>query len=148
VLYLSHYLKRHRQTYYDLLQTTRDKGAWEDWLQFFLRGVTEVSLQATETARRILTLREAHRTLITDHLGYSAGNGHRVLEQLYEHPIMSVNEVRDLIGTTYPAANQLVERLVKIGIVAEITGQARNRRFRYDAYVRLFDEPRFDAQQK
>jgi len=148
VLYLSHYLKRHRQTYYDLLQTTRDKGAWEDWLQFFLRGVTEVSVQATETARRILTLREAHRTLITDHLGYSAGNGHRVLEQLYEHPIMSVNEVRDLIGTTYPAANQLVERLVKIGIVAEITGQARNRRFRYDAYVRLFDEPRFDAQQK
>jgi hypothetical protein len=61
---------------------------------------------------------------------------------------MSVNEVRDLIGTTYPAANQLVERLVKIGIVAEITGQARNRRFRYDAYVWLFDEPRFDAQQK
>jgi DNA-binding MarR family transcriptional regulator len=68
-----------------------------------------------------------------------------VLERLYEHPIMSVNEVRDLIGTTYPAANQLVERLVKIGILSEITGQTRNRRFRYDAYVRLFDEPRFDA---
>ena len=52
-----------------------------------------------------------------------------------------MNEVRDLTGTTYPAANQLVERLVKIGILSEITGQARNRRFRYDAYVRLFDEP-------
>jgi cell filamentation protein, protein adenylyltransferase len=139
VLYLSHYFKRLRQTYYDLLQATRDKGAWENWLQFFLRGVAEVSVQATETARRILTLRETHRNLITEHLGYSAGNGHRVLERLYEHPIMSVNEVRDLTGTTYPAANQLVERLVKIGILTEITGQARHRRFRYDAYVRLFD---------
>jgi hypothetical protein len=58
---------------------------------------------------------------------------------------VSVNEVRGLTGTTYPAANQLVERLVKIGILGEITGQARNRRFRYDAYVRLFDEPDADA---
>src|SRR5262249_21057148 len=142
VLYLSHYLKRHRQTYYDLLQTTRDKGAWEDWLQFFLRGVTEVSVQATETARRILTLREAHRTLITDHLAYWDGNGHRGLEQLYDLPIMSVNEVRDLIGPPYPAPNHLVNPLIKTGIVAKIPGQAPTRRFRYDAYVRLFDEPR------
>jgi Fic family protein len=141
VLYLSHYFKRYRQTYYDLLQATRDLGAWEDWLLFFLRGVAEVSAQATETARRILTMRETHRNAITEHLGYSAGNGHRVLERLYEYPIMSVNEIRDLIGTTYPAANQLVERLVKIGILSEITGHARNRRFRYDPYVRLFDEP-------
>jgi len=141
VLYLSHYFKRHRQTYYEMLQATRDKGAWEDWLAFFLHGVAEVSAQATETARRILSLRETHRNLITEHLGYAAGNGHRVLEHLYERPIISVNEVRDITGTTYPAANQLVERLVNNGILAEITGQVRNRRFRYDDYVHLFDEP-------
>jgi Fic family protein len=141
VLYLSHYFKRHRQRYYELLQATRDKGAWEDWLQFFLRGVAEVSVQATETARRILTLREIHRNSITEHLGYSAGNGHRVLERLYERPIMSVKEIRELIGTTFPAANQLVKRMVNIGILSEITGRRRNRRFRYDAYIRLFDEP-------
>jgi hypothetical protein len=97
-------------------------------------------VQATETARRILTLREGHRKLITDNLGYSAGNGHRVLEHLYERPIISVNEIRDLTGTTYPAANQLVERLVSIEVLREITGQARHRRFRYDAFVRLFDQ--------
>jgi DNA-binding MarR family transcriptional regulator len=61
--------------------------------------------------------------------------------RLYERPIMSVNQIRDLTGTTYPAANQLVDRLVKINVLSEITGQARHRRFRYDAYVRLFDEP-------
>jgi cell filamentation protein, protein adenylyltransferase len=140
VLYLSHYFKRHRQTYYDLLQATRDKGAWEDWLVFFVRGVAEVSVEATDTARRILSLRETHRSLITENLGYAAGNGHRVLEYLFQRPITSVNEVRGFTRTTYAAANQLVERLEKIGILTEITGQARNRRFRYDPYVQLFDE--------
>ena len=54
----------------------------------------------------------------------------------------SLAEVRELIGTTYPAANELVGRLAKIGILTEVTGQARNRRFRYDAYISLFaDEP-------
>jgi Fic family protein len=69
-----------RQTYYELLQAVRDKGAWEDWLQFFLRGVAEVSAQAVESARRILSMRESHRNLITEKLGCSAGNGHRLLE--------------------------------------------------------------------
>jgi hypothetical protein len=91
--------------------------------------------------RRILSMRERHRNLIAENLGFAAGNGHRVLEQLYERPIMSVNEVRELTGTMYPAPNQLVERLVKIGVLSEIAGQARNRRYRYDPYVRLFDEP-------
>jgi Fic family protein len=142
VLYLSHYFKRHRQMYYDLLQATRDQGSFEAWLEFFLTGVAEVSAEATETARRILGLREQHRTMIASRLGRAAGNGHRILEYLFEHPIVSVNELQKLIGTTYPAANQLVERLTELGLLIEITGQARNRRFRYDPYINLFaDEP-------
>jgi hypothetical protein len=85
-------------------------------------------------------LREEHRKNITEHLGRAAGNGHRVLERLYERPIMSVIDVRELLGTTFAGANQIVQRLVDLKILTEITGQARNRRFRYDAYVRLFDE--------
>ena len=52
VLYLSYFFKRHRQEYYDRLQAVRDNGAWEEWIEFFLRGIVEVSGQATETARR------------------------------------------------------------------------------------------------
>jgi Fic family protein len=77
VLYLSHYFKRHRETYYALLQKTRDEDGWEDWFVFFLDGVAEVSRQATATARRILALREAHRQSVTEQLGRAAGNGHR-----------------------------------------------------------------------
>ncbi|HXA26502.1 MAG TPA: Fic family protein [Acetobacteraceae bacterium] len=140
VLYLSHYFKRYRQSYYEHLQAVRDSGAFEAWLRFFLSGVIEVSLEASVTARRILVLREQHRELIADRLGRTAGNGHRTLEYLFAHPIVSVSEVRKLVGTSYPAANQLVERLAEIGILAEVTGHARNRRFRYDPYVRLFAE--------
>ncbi len=140
VLYLSYYFKQHRQEYYDHLQAVRDTGAWEAWLEFFLRGIIEVSQQATDTARRILQLREDHRRVITDNLGRAAGNGHRVLEHLYQHPIVSVNDVQSLIGTTYPAANDLVARLSDGGILHEFTGQARNRRFIYRSYTRLFQE--------
>jgi len=142
VLYLSHFFKRHRQAYYDHLQSVRDTGDWEGWLSFFLRGVAEVSAQATDTARRILALRENHRAIVTDRLGRAAGNGHRVLERLYERPIISVAEVQKLTGTTFPAANQLIAKLVENGVLSEFTGRKRNRRFRYDGYIRLFDEPR------
>jgi len=140
VLYLSHYFRRHRQAYYEHLQAVRDRGAWEEWLQFFLHGVVEVAGEAAETARRIQLLREQHRLAITDGLGRAAGNGHRVLESLYDRPIVTVSDVRAMTGTTYPAANTLVARLVELGILMEMTGFARNRRFRYEPYVRLFTD--------
>ncbi len=140
VLYLSHYFKRHRQAYYDHLQSVREKGAWEAWLTFFLDGVVEVAGEAAETARRILLLRESHRAVINDRLGRAAGNGHRVLETLFDRPIVTVAEVRKLTGTTYAAANQLVSRLVDAGVLSEMTGYARNRRFRYAPYIALFSE--------
>jgi Fic family protein len=139
VLYLSYYFKRHRQSYYDHLQSVRDNGTWEEWLTFFLSGVKEVSQQATETAREILSLREMHRQSITDRFGRAAGNGHRVLEHLYGHPIVAVSEVQELIGTTYPAANDLVAKFVDNGILNEITGNTRNRRFMYQSYFQLFN---------
>ena len=140
VLYLSHYFKRHRLAYYERLQAVRDRGAWEAWLAFFLQGVVEVAGEAVDTARRILQLREAHRAAITDQLGRTAGNGHRVLESLFDRPILSVNDVRALTGTTFAAANALVSRLVDLGVLSEMTGYARNRRFRYAPYIALFND--------
>jgi Fic family protein len=140
VLYLSYYFKKHRQLYYECLQNIRDNGDFESWLEFFLKGVAEVSVEAASTAGRILRLREHHRDLIAAQLGGAAGNGHRTLEYLFRHPIVSVNQIRDLIGTTYPAANQLVGRLTDIEVLEEVTGQTRNRRFRYASYIRLFSD--------
>lgn len=138
VLYLSHYFKRHRQKYYEHLQNVRDTGDWESWLIFFLTGVKEVSNEAAKTVKSILLLREQHRLAITESLGRSAGNGHKILEQLFEKPIITVKDVQNITGTTYAAANSLITRFEKTGILKEITGNVRNRRFLYDSYVSLF----------
>lgn len=140
VLYLSHYFKRHRQDYYDRLQAVRDRGDWEGWLAFFLQGIVDVSAQATETARRILDLRERRRDQITQSFGRAAGNGLKVLEQLFRTPIVTVKQVQTITKTEFPSANHLVQRLVGLGVLKEITGQTRNRRFRFDEYVRLFED--------
>lgn len=140
VLYLSYFFKQNRTEYYEHLQAIRDHGHWEQWLAFFLRGVASVSREATETARRILALREEHRAAVTTHLGRAAGNGHRVLETLYQRPIVSVAEVQELTGTTFTAANNLVARLAKLGILQEATGYKRNRVFRYAPYIAIFGD--------
>jgi len=138
VLYLSHWFKQHRQEYYDRLQNVRDRGDWEGWLTFFVRGVEQVSREAADTARRVLALRERHRAAITGQLGRAAGNGHRVHEALFGRPIVTVSTVQELTGLSFAPANELVKRLASIGVLREITGYSRNRRFQYDEYVRLF----------
>jgi Fic family protein len=140
VLYLSHYFKQRRQEYYDRLQAIRDRGEWEQWLTLFLRGVSEVGREAADKASRIVALRERHRSLILEELGQAAGSGLRLLEQLYRHPILSVNTACDLTGAPYPTMNQLVSRLESLGVLRETTGQRRNRSFAYTEYIRLFGE--------
>lgn len=138
VLYLSLYFKLYRQEYYGRLQAVRDQGDWEGWLAFFLQGVAQVSAGAISTARAILTLREQHRTMLTEELGRSAANGYRVLDLLYSKPIISVDDVRTATGASYEASNVLVRRLEEFGILTETTGQKRNRKFSYNAYIALF----------
>lgn len=95
---------------------------------------------AALAARRILALREHHRSQIAETLGRATGNGQRTLEYLYQRPILKVAEIEKLLGVTYAAANGLVSRLAKLGILQEITGQKRHRVFRYAPYLDLFGE--------
>ncbi|MGC8551162.1 MAG: Fic family protein, partial [Acidobacteriaceae bacterium] len=141
VLYLSHYFKRRRAEYYERLQAVRDQGDWEGWLAFFLDGVCEVSQEAAATAAAILRMREDYRTRIAEHLGRAAANGQRVMDHLFDQPIVSVATVREWLGITSAGANQIVARLTDVGLLREITGYARNRRFRVDPYLKLFEEP-------
>ncbi len=140
VLYLSYWFKLHRTRYYELLQAIRDKGEWEEWLKFFLEGVATVSLEATETARAIVALREEHRRLVTDRFGRAAGNGLRVLEDLYTRPFIDNRTVMEKLGISFPAAADLIERFVEADLLAEITGRERYRVWHYFPYVRLFSD--------
>lgn len=141
VLYISYYFKRHRQEYYELLQSVRDNGDWEPWLKFFLKGIATVSLEATETARAIVSLRERHRNIIIENFGRAAGNGLRILERLYRAPYISIPQVRDALNITYPPAAELVQRFVDAEILNEITGRERNKFYQYSSYIHLFSDP-------
>ena len=140
ILYLSYFFKQHHMEYYAQLQSVRENDDWEGWLIFFLRGVVEVGAETTRAMRSILAMREQHRTLITTRLGRIAGNGLKVLEHLYQHPILPVGAVREITGTSYTAANHLVVELTEAGILEEITGRKRSRLFRYSQYLRIFEE--------
>lgn len=77
---------------------------------------------------------------ITERLGRAAANGHRIMDQLFDHPIITTTLVREWLGVTPSGAINLVNRLADIGLLREITGYTRNRRFRFDPYLQLFEE--------
>ena len=139
LLYLSYYIKRHKAEYYDRLTAIREDGNWEGWLRFFLRGVAETAEEATTTAEAIVGLREEHREFLQNEgLGL---NGLRLLDLLFRRPLVNVNLVKDRLDVAFRTANDLVDRLVALELLEEITGGQRNRVFRYTPYWRLLREP-------
>ena len=139
LLYLSLFLKVHRSEYYDRLMAVRRDGNWEGWLKFFLRGIAEVSQSATETARAIVNLREQHRQLIGDKLAGRAALGMKLLDYLFEQPLVSVPLIEKRLACSFVTANKIVEQLVEFGLLRETTGGQRNRRYRFDPYLALFN---------
>lgn len=146
LLYLSTFFKLHRSDYYRYLQKVRDEGDWESWLKFFLRGIVEVAKEATDTARRIVQLRETHRDIIAKHISRSAGNAYQLLEYLYQRPIITVNGVAKVTGLTYANANNLITKFRENGLLHQMERYQRNRRFVYSSYLALFaDEQTLEA---
>lgn len=138
LLYLSHYFKANQQEYYARLMAVREDGDWEGWLSFFLRGVAETSADATSTAKQIVTLREAHRGRIQEAM---RPNGLRLLDLLFRRPLVNVGLVDERLKIAFVTAARLLDSLVELGIVEEITGARRNRVYRYSPYLALFADP-------
>lgn len=134
ILYLSFYLKKNRAEYYDLLMKVRREGAWEDWIKFFLRGVSETSQEAANTAREIIRLKDE---LVAKMYENSVSSIHAVklLDLLFETPVISTGEVSEKLKVSGVTANELVRRFVKIGILKEVTGKQRYKKYMFGDYV-------------
>lgn len=137
LLYLSLFFKQNRQEYYDRLMAVRTQGDFEGWIKFFLRGVAEVSAQATDTARAILALREQHRGVLSSS-GWATPSSLTLLEHLYEHPMLTVSKAAELLGVTFPTANNIVGQFSSLGLLEEVTGRQRRRLFAYRPYLEIF----------
>jgi Fic family protein len=136
LLYISGYLKQHQAEYYRLLSGTRTDGDWEAWIAFFLGGVAAAAAQAERTIVELATLiaNDRRRLLESPKAGAIA---YRLFESLPMMPRFTVEQVKQRLSTTYPTANAAVKALTDLGIVAEMTGQRKNRSFGYQAYIAL-----------
>ena len=134
LLYLSLYLKQNRSDYYRLLTEVRLRGDWEAWLAFFLEGVRVTADGAFSTAMHLTEMFREDKARISS-LGRQANSALRVHEALMAYPIRSIRDVCRRTGLSYPGAAAGMDRLIELGIAAEITGDKRGRIFVYAQYL-------------
>jgi len=139
LLYLSYYFKRLRQEYYDRLNLVRENGDYEQWISFFLKGIIETSDYAVDSARRILELQTRHRNLLwKEKISSPLAVG--ILEKLYSTPYVAVKSIAESFDISFQAASVLVSQLEKAGILKEITGRKRDKRYVYSEYLNILSE--------
>ena len=138
ILYLSLYLKTHRNDYYEHLQRVRTDGDWEAWVLFFLQGILDTAEQATTSAKAILQLLERDREKI-EQLGRASGSALRLYEYLQRQPITSVARAAKRLRVTEPTVRASLVHLERLKIVRELTGRQRGRLFVYQKYLDILD---------
>ncbi len=113
LLYLSDFIERHRQDYYDLLQRVRTHGDWIPWIRYFLAGVEETARDAATRARRLLELRE----------GLMRQTDHALVDRLFANPYISIAKAAEVMGVSQPTATRVIRELEAKGIMKETTGR-------------------------
>jgi Fic family protein len=139
LLYLSAYLERHRSAYYDRLLAVSRKGAWEDWLLFFLGGVAAEARDASRRARALFDLREDYRERLRRER--AGPNLLAAVEHLFDRPVTDISELARALGVSFEAARRLVGSLEGQGVLAEITGRRRNRVYAAREVVEVLQSP-------
>ena len=139
LLYLSYYLKIHRQEYYDRLNLVRERGDYEQWIIFFLKGIIWTCESALQTIKNLLQLQEDHKKrLIAKKL--STPYAVALLDYLFEKPHLTINDVADHLKISYQGAKVLVDQFVTTEILKEITGKRRDKRYSYWEYLAFLSE--------
>lgn len=138
LLYLSYYFKKYRLEYYDQLMNVRQNGDWESWIKFFLKGVADVSDQATQTGKDILKLKNKCEEKIRESNNAYAK---RLLEHLFTVPFITKNKVKEFLNTSYPTASKTVELFCEYGILKDNTpNQQRNKQYKFTEYMIILDK--------
>ena len=136
LMYLSGYLKQHQAEYYRRLSNVRTEGDWEGWVAFFLEGVAEAAAEAERNIVAIASLVAADRRRLVAAAKASPAS-YRLFELLPLMPRFTIEQVRQKLGTTSPTAAAAIQVLEGLGVVAEQTGQKKNRSYSYPAYIEL-----------
>jgi len=137
ILYLSNFFERHRSLYYDNLMRVRSHNDMEQWIKFFLTGIIETAQKGVMTFDKILQLQKKLEIELKE-LGTRSGDAFKVIEQLYNRPVINAKLVSKIIEKSMSPAYSLIAELEKRKILKEITGGERDRVYVFEEYINLF----------
>lgn len=127
LLNLSAYFDHYRQEYYDHLLAVSQYGKWEEWLRFFLRGVSAQAQDSIFRMTRLQGIRTRYDELVQADRNPQRMTG--VIDFIFSCPILTVHQMETALDMPYVAARRYVDKLVAAGVLKETTGYARNRVF-------------------
>jgi len=137
ILYLSDFFEKKRKLYYENLMLVRDKNNLSQWFKFFLVGIIETAKNGITTFDNILQLQKTIESSIQK-LGSRAVNAKKIVDYLYNRPMINAEKVSEIAGISMPSAYKLIVDLEKLDILKEVTGSQRGRVYVFDNYLRLF----------
>jgi Fic family protein len=116
VFYISEYLDRHRDEYYDRLEAITTNGLWDDWIGFFLSAVVAQSKANAQKARAVLDLYDEMKQRIGRVLKsqYSI----RTLDTIFETPIFTAPVFAKRSNIPKASAIRILRTLRKEGIIS------------------------------
>jgi len=144
LLYLSAYFEARRNAYVDLLRAISERSAWDEWLHFFLLGVTSQARDAVARARRLVDLRERYRNQLQ--VRKTSARSLSVLDLVFERAVVSIPQVANALELDYLTAQRHVQQLVEASLLREASGNKRNRIYVAHELLRAIDEPLSPAQ--
>ncbi len=139
ILYLSDFFERNRTLYYDNLTRVREKNDINQWFKFFLVGVIETAQNGIKTFDNILKLQKETDSKIQK-LGSRAAKAQKLLNYLYQHPMIEPSKVAEVVSLSTASAYKLVDDFEKMSILTEITGGKRGKFYLFKKYIDLFEQ--------
>jgi Fic family protein len=131
-------LLRRRHEARQAIQAQRSENSDRSWARLFASMLLHAAEETTEVVCRVAALRSNHRQMMVADFGRALPQALLLADALCAQPMVDIKGVIELTGVTFPAANDLVRRFERAGLLVEVTGNARNRRFRYAPLVRIF----------
>lgn len=140
LLYLSYYFKLHRTEYYERLMNVRLHGQWEEWIKFFLKGVSFVADEAINSATAIIKMKSSFSELIA-RSDINNRHSQRLLENLFESPIITRKEVAEYLVVSSPTAGTLLSTFCDLGILTDADPEKqRNKEYYFQDYLDILEK--------
>jgi Fic family protein len=127
-VYLAGFLKQNQSDYFELLLGVQLQEKWLEWIRFFATGVDIAARESIATAESLLALKDEWVSQIAKLNRRADSVINKLPIYLIGNPVTTVNQIKSAMGISFPAANDALASLVKIGILT-VEGGARNRRF-------------------